>query len=98
MHSTKLTVTEMIRNFSEYINKIIYRREKFILLKGKKPAAELKPVPSSFSLGELQKTLSALPKLSDNEAADFLNDVKEIRNTAIKQPVSVKTIVLFPQY
>ena len=44
MHTTTLSVTEMVRGFSDYVNRVMYRRERFILFKGSKPVAELRPV------------------------------------------------------
>jgi prevent-host-death family protein len=34
-----LTVTEMSRKLAEYIDRVRYRRERFILTKGNKPVA-----------------------------------------------------------
>ena len=87
MYVTKLTVTEIIKKFSEYINRIIYKHEKFILVRGKKPVAELKPVPSGISLSELPALLLTLPELTNEEADSFLNDIKESRNKLKEEKV-----------
>lgn len=79
MHATTLSVTEMVRGFSDYINRVAYRRERFILLKGRKPVAELRPVPMGRSLGELEDVLRSLPALSPTEAADFAADIEAAR-------------------
>jgi len=71
--------------FTKYINRIIYRHEKFILLKGKKPVAELKPIPAGFTLGELPNVILKLPELSDKEASAFLSDLDEYRNISKKE-------------
>ena len=64
MHTTTLSVTEMVRGFSDYVNRVAYRRERFILLKGRKPVAELRPVPTGRLLGELEDVLRSLPALN----------------------------------
>ncbi len=72
---TTLSVTELARGFSDYVNRVAYRGERFILLKGRKPVAELRPIPSGRTLGELAALLQSLPSLSAIEAADFAADI-----------------------
>ncbi len=79
MHTNTLSVTEMVRGFSDYVNRVAYRRERFVLLKGRKPVAELRPLPSGCLLGELEDVLRALPGLSAAEAADFAADIEAAR-------------------
>ena len=79
MQPKALTVTEVIRNFSDYISRVAYQRESFILCKGKRPMAELRPVPVGKQLSELPALLAALPHLSESEAATFLQDIKTER-------------------
>ena len=38
-----LSVTEVARHFAEYINRVSYRGESFVLVRGNKPVAELRP-------------------------------------------------------
>lgn len=64
MRTKVLTVTEAVRNFSEYISRVAYRQESFILHKGRKPVAELRPLPHGRSLGDLSSILRAVPHLS----------------------------------
>ena len=52
MQPKALTVTEVVRNFSDYISRVAYQRESFILCKGKQPMAELRPLPTGKQLGE----------------------------------------------
>ena len=79
MHTTALTVTELVRNFSSYVNRVIYREERFILVKGRKPVAELRPIPAGRLLGELDSLLQALPGLSETEAERFAEDIEQAR-------------------
>jgi len=79
-----LTVTEAVRHFSDYINRVAYRNESFVLHKGKKAVAELYPVPSGRRLGDLPDILSSLPRLSDKETAAFAADLDAFRETTSK--------------
>ncbi len=79
MNTTSISVTEMVRWFSEYVNRVVYRQERFILLKGRKPVAELRPVASGVRLGELEEVLRGLPRLSPEEAAAFASDLDAAR-------------------
>lgn len=73
------TVTEVLRNFADYINRVAYRGERFVLVRGGKPVAELSPVPSGTRLGELPALLESLPRLSEAEAQDFADDLARAR-------------------
>ena len=75
----RLTVTELVRNFAEYINRVVYRRESFVLLRGNKPVAELKPLPSGLLLGELPNLLESLPHLHADEAVALATDLEAAR-------------------
>ncbi|MGD0998802.1 MAG: hypothetical protein ABR941_10875 [Thermoleophilia bacterium] len=70
-----VTVTQVARNFADYVNRVAYRRESFTLLRGKKPLAELRPLPTGARLAELPSLIASLPRLSAAEAGDFADDV-----------------------
>lgn len=73
------SVTEVIRNFADYINRVAYRRERFVLLRGGKPVAELSPVPQGTRLGDLPGLLESLPRLSDDDAEALADDLERAR-------------------
>ena len=77
---TTLSVTELVRGFSDYVNRVAYRGERFILLKGRKPVAELRPLPGRRTLGELEEMLRSLPRLDATEAAAFAADIDAARS------------------
>ena len=79
MQTTRLSVTEMVRGFSEYINRVAYRGERFILLRGRKPMAELRPIPAGRTMGELEAVLRSLPALTVAEAESYAADIEEAR-------------------
>jgi hypothetical protein len=75
--SETLTVTEVVRHFTDYVNRVAYRRESFVLLRGSKPVAELRPLPTGKRLGDLPGFLASLPRLDD--AAEFAADLDAAR-------------------
>jgi antitoxin (DNA-binding transcriptional repressor) of toxin-antitoxin stability system len=85
MNTSTLTVTELARHFSDYINRIAYKGEHFVLVKGRKPVAELKPVPKGKTLGELPRLLASLPSLPKEDLAVFSRDVAMVRESASKE-------------
>lgn len=80
------SVTEVIRNFADYINRVAYRRERFILVRGGKAVAELSPVPAGTRLGDLPALLESLPRLSPEEAEAFAEDLSRARSELEAHP------------
>ena len=85
MNATTLTVTEAVRHFSEYVSRVVYRHETFVLCKGRKPVAELHPVPSGRRLGDLPAILRSLPRLSEDDTAAFLANIEASRQVQSSQ-------------
>jgi antitoxin (DNA-binding transcriptional repressor) of toxin-antitoxin stability system len=79
MHETR-SVTEIARHFADYINRVVYRGERFVLVRGNKPVAELGPLPPGKRLAELPGLLASLPRLSEAEAEEFANDLASARS------------------
>ena len=86
--SETLTVTEVVRHFAEYVNRVAYRRESFVLVRGNKPIAELRPVPAGKRLGDLPGLLAALPHLSVVEAGKFADDLEAAREELARTEAS----------
>lgn len=82
-----VSVTEIARNFSEYLNRVAFRGEHFVLTRGKKKIAELRPVRRGVLLRELPGILSAASALTADEARAFARDVEEARRAAAAVPV-----------
>jgi antitoxin (DNA-binding transcriptional repressor) of toxin-antitoxin stability system len=85
--SHTLSVTEMARHFAEYINRVAYRGESFVLVRGNKPLAELRPLPTGKRLAELPSLLASLPHLSPTEAAQFADDLTAAREALARAEV-----------
>lgn len=82
-----VSVTEVARNFSEYLNRVAFRGEQFILTRGSREVAELRPRRRGIPLRELAAGLAAGPRLSEEEAEDFRRDVEDARRRAAALPV-----------
>jgi antitoxin (DNA-binding transcriptional repressor) of toxin-antitoxin stability system len=85
--SQTLSVTEVARHFAEYINRVAYRGERFVLMRGNKPIAELCPLPAGKRLAELPALLASLPHLSETEAAQFAVDLTAAREALARAEV-----------
>jgi len=85
MPAQVLSVTEAVRHFSDYVNRVAYRREAFVLRRGKTVLAELRPVPSGRRLGDLPGLLAALPALSESDAQAFVDDIHKAQASLPKE-------------
>lgn len=74
MYETQ-SVTEVARNFADYIDGVVYRGERFVLLRGNRPVAELGTLPVGKCLSELPNLLASLPRLSEIEATESTEDL-----------------------
>lgn len=84
------SVTEVARNFAEYINRVAFGGERFVLMRGKKPVAELRPVPVGKRLCELPALVKSLPRLGPDGANALAEDLSrfsaELNHQAIDDP------------
>lgn len=83
--STKVSVSDVVRNFSDYMNRVVYKHENFILIRGKKCIAEIKPVNTWKSVKELSSVFKSLPRLSSHELDDYESDLNEVKNKLSEQ-------------
>lgn len=74
-----ISVTELARHLSDYLNRVSYAGESFRLVRGKKVLAELHPAPQGRRLGDLPGILKSLPRLGPEDAAVLARDVAEGR-------------------
>lgn len=82
-----LTVTEVARNFAEYINRVLYRGERFVLTKGRKPVAELRPLRKGTTGSELLEILRNGPHLHPDDVEQFAKDIEDARKELNDLPV-----------
>lgn len=58
-----LTATEAARNFSDLVNRVLYRGEVFVIERGGQPVCRIVPArPAKFTLRDLAHLLRTLPK------------------------------------
>lgn len=76
---TNMTITHLARNLADMVNRVAYRGERFTVVRGNRPVAELIPVPHGRRLGELPALLADLPGLDVSEAEAFGTDVDAAR-------------------
>lgn len=77
-----ISVTEAVRNFADFINRVAYRGEHFVLERGGRPVARLVPVPKAGRLGDLPDLLAHVPTL-DPEDADALSRDMEVASQGL---------------
>jgi antitoxin (DNA-binding transcriptional repressor) of toxin-antitoxin stability system len=70
------SVTEVARNFAEYVNRVAYRGERFTLMRGGKPVAELTPVARGVRVEDLPALFASLPRLTLDEVDAFARDIE----------------------
>ena len=76
----RISATQAVRDFSEVLNTIKFKKVHFIIERGGKPIASMKPIDEkmdSMTLGELKNLLKKLPRL-DKELDAFASDLEEI--------------------
>jgi antitoxin (DNA-binding transcriptional repressor) of toxin-antitoxin stability system len=85
-----ISATEAARNFSELLNRIHFRGERFTIFRGGKPVATLGPVmtPVGRRVRELPDLLKSLPALGEDAKA-FAGDVS--RSARKKTPALPKS-------
>ena len=76
---SELTVTQLVRNFAEYLNRVALLGERFTILRSNKPVAELHPVPQGRRMRDLPAILAKLPRLSDDDIDRFERDLENAR-------------------
>ena len=85
--SKRIFVSEAVRNFADYINRVAYRGERFTLVRGNKEVAELTPVVSGGRLLDLPDLLASLPRLSEADARSLSEDLARARSDLSRPPL-----------
>jgi antitoxin (DNA-binding transcriptional repressor) of toxin-antitoxin stability system len=85
---TEISSTEAVRNFSELLNNIKYRGDRYIVIRGGKPAASLVPVEAprrGATLVDLRQIVRELPHLDSNDTA-FASDIMAAASAQPEMP------------
>jgi len=76
----RISATRAVRDFSEVLNTIKFKGVHYIIERGGKPVASMKPIDEKTdfkTLGELKALLKKLPRL-DEELDSFASDLEDI--------------------
>lgn len=65
---SNVTITHLARNLADLVNRVAYRGERFTVVRGNRPVAELIPAPRGRRLGDLPGILERLPHLGAADA------------------------------
>lgn len=80
--TTKLiTVTDMMRSFSDIVSRVYYKGESFDIKKGSNIVARLSPVntKSAIAIKDLNSFFKDIPHLDELDSKDFANSINEVR-------------------
>jgi len=75
----RISATRALRDFSEVLNTIKFKGVHYVIERGGKPIASMKPIDEEknlATLGELMRMLKSLPRL-DDELEDFAADLED---------------------
>ncbi len=74
-----LTATQLARQLADVLNRVAYRRESFVVVRGRRPLAELRPLPMATRLADLPAVLAMLPRLQPEDADGLAADIDNAR-------------------
>lgn len=79
-----LNVTEVARNLSEILGRVRFKGERFVVLRGGKPVAELRPTAAAPAAraADLPAILADLPRLDPGDAEQFARDLEAVRTAS----------------
>jgi antitoxin (DNA-binding transcriptional repressor) of toxin-antitoxin stability system len=84
MSTKTITVTEAARNFADCVNRVRYQGTTFVLQKNGVSVARIVPEEQKSCTALELATALAKVRLSPEESAAWLHDLKEARKTAVK--------------
>jgi antitoxin (DNA-binding transcriptional repressor) of toxin-antitoxin stability system len=80
---TRISATEASRNFSDILNRTLYRGENFEVTRNGEVIARIEPVlRSRMTLGEILDRLDRLPGLDPEDARLFEEQIAQLRREA----------------
>ncbi len=79
MSSHLITATEATRNFSEILNRVLYKGQSFDIKRGREVVAQLVPAKPIMLASEFASFLKNLPALDAEDKQDFEKTITECR-------------------
>lgn len=77
--SKTITVTEMSKGLADFMNQVAYRRKSFVIKRGNKEIAELRPVSKGLTGAEFLEFWKNGPHLSHEDAEAFAEDYYAVK-------------------
>lgn len=84
----KITATELGRNLADYLNRVTYRGKCFVVQRGGRAVAELRPTPHGIRGTEFLARYQALPRLDVAEVDALERDIELGRSELDQLPVA----------
>ena len=84
----EITATQLARKLAEYLNRVAYRGESFVIMRGKKPVAELKPLRTVGTLADLVELFKTRARVDPDEREAFARDLEEVQRLGNEPLVS----------
>ena len=80
-----LSATEAARNFSDLVNRVLYRGEAFVIERGGQPVCRIVPArPVKFTLRDLVQLLKTIPKPDPG----YWDDIEKLKRNQPPLPES----------
>ncbi|MCC8368568.1 antitoxin [Rickettsia endosymbiont of Polydrusus tereticollis] len=78
-----IRATEVVRSFSDIMNRVYYKGESFDIQKGHNIVARISPIENKppVPTGTLKEFLKNAPKLDPDDAEQFIKDIDDIRRS-----------------
>ena len=83
-----VSATELGRNLAEYLNRVSYRGETFLVQRGGRPVAELRPAPRGIRGADFLARFRSLPRLTPDEVESLARDIDQARHELAELPVT----------
>jgi prevent-host-death family protein len=86
--SNTITATELARKLADYLNRVSYRGETFVVHRGGRPVAELRPAPRGILGKDFLARYRTLPHLTPDEAVSMGDDIDQARTDLAHDPLA----------
>lgn len=75
-------MSQFARNLADVVGKVAYGSKSFVIFKGKRAMAEVRPVPQGCSLSDLVNLIDNLPQIDPSDRNRFAEDLEQIRDSS----------------
>lgn len=82
----RISITHLARNLADIVNRVVYRGERFQVIRGNRPVVDLVPPPRARRLGDLPGILDRLPRLVAEDAEELSKELDAAREALDSVP------------